>query len=176
MRRPDRTFDPFSETPVDGVIAATCSVQVKQPQTAVITSKSTFQISRNRIYTVDVLGLCRFQQIVSTGLCFLLLAKMPLFTWSEWNVIELEITCYYTLSYSHSLHGLFEIHEPTQMDKGVKFIPMYSVKLQGGIRAHRNRIFSKWIEKNTWCEQALTLELSMSNKIRKAPVVVLKRS
>ncbi|KAH0621877.1 hypothetical protein JD844_023585 [Phrynosoma platyrhinos] len=26
--RPDRTFDPFSETPVDGVIAATCSVQV----------------------------------------------------------------------------------------------------------------------------------------------------
>lgn len=33
MRRPDRTFDPFSETPVDGVIAATCSVQVKQRQT-----------------------------------------------------------------------------------------------------------------------------------------------
>ncbi|KAK7153429.1 hypothetical protein R3I93_011364 [Phoxinus phoxinus] len=28
MRRPDRMFDPFSETPVDGVIAATCSVQV----------------------------------------------------------------------------------------------------------------------------------------------------
>ncbi|KAJ8045277.1 1-phosphatidylinositol 4,5-bisphosphate phosphodiesterase beta-4 [Holothuria leucospilota] len=28
MRRPDRTFDPFSESPVDGVIAATCSVQV----------------------------------------------------------------------------------------------------------------------------------------------------
>uniref|UniRef100_A0A1A7X936 1-phosphatidylinositol 4,5-bisphosphate phosphodiesterase n=1 Tax=Iconisemion striatum TaxID=60296 RepID=A0A1A7X936_9TELE len=28
MRRSDRTFDPFSETPVDGVIAATCSVQV----------------------------------------------------------------------------------------------------------------------------------------------------
>ena len=29
MRRPDRTFDPFSESPVDGVIAATCSVEVK---------------------------------------------------------------------------------------------------------------------------------------------------
>ncbi|XP_031437217.1 1-phosphatidylinositol 4,5-bisphosphate phosphodiesterase beta-4 isoform X2 [Clupea harengus] len=28
MRRADRMFDPFSETPVDGVIAATCSVQV----------------------------------------------------------------------------------------------------------------------------------------------------
>ena len=28
MRRPDRTFDPFSECPVDGVIAAHCSVQV----------------------------------------------------------------------------------------------------------------------------------------------------
>ncbi|KAK2879184.1 hypothetical protein Q8A67_019975 [Cirrhinus molitorella] len=28
MRRPDRMFDPFSETPVDGVIAATCSVQI----------------------------------------------------------------------------------------------------------------------------------------------------
>ncbi|GMR59752.1 hypothetical protein PMAYCL1PPCAC_29947 [Pristionchus mayeri] len=28
MRRPDRTFDPFSESPVDGVIAATCSVRV----------------------------------------------------------------------------------------------------------------------------------------------------
>jgi len=31
MRRSDRTFDPFSETPVDGVIAATCSVQVRPP-------------------------------------------------------------------------------------------------------------------------------------------------
>ncbi|GAB6030959.1 hypothetical protein CHUAL_007783 [Chamberlinius hualienensis] len=28
MRRPDRTFDPFAECPVDGVIAAHCSVQV----------------------------------------------------------------------------------------------------------------------------------------------------
>ncbi|XP_077989116.1 1-phosphatidylinositol 4,5-bisphosphate phosphodiesterase beta-4-like isoform X2 [Glandiceps talaboti] len=28
MRRPDRIFDPFSESPVDGVIAATCSVKV----------------------------------------------------------------------------------------------------------------------------------------------------
>jgi len=28
MRRPHRTFDPFSESPVDGVIAAHCSVQV----------------------------------------------------------------------------------------------------------------------------------------------------
>ncbi|KAJ8270489.1 hypothetical protein GJAV_G00115430 [Gymnothorax javanicus] len=28
MRRSDRMFDPFSETPVDGVIAATCSVEV----------------------------------------------------------------------------------------------------------------------------------------------------
>lgn len=28
MRRQDRMFDPFSESPVDGVIAAHCSVQV----------------------------------------------------------------------------------------------------------------------------------------------------
>ncbi|PAV88183.1 hypothetical protein WR25_19754 [Diploscapter pachys] len=28
MRRPDRTFDPFSESPVDGVIAAHCSIRV----------------------------------------------------------------------------------------------------------------------------------------------------
>ena len=28
MRRRHRTFDPFSESPVDGVIAAHCSVQV----------------------------------------------------------------------------------------------------------------------------------------------------
>lgn len=28
MRRADRTFDPFAECPVDGVIAAQCSVQV----------------------------------------------------------------------------------------------------------------------------------------------------
>uniref|UniRef100_A0A914NS70 phosphoinositide phospholipase C n=1 Tax=Meloidogyne incognita TaxID=6306 RepID=A0A914NS70_MELIC len=28
MRRPDRTFDPFSESPVDGVIAAHCSVRI----------------------------------------------------------------------------------------------------------------------------------------------------
>lgn len=28
MRRPDKTFDPFAESPVDGVIAAQCSVQV----------------------------------------------------------------------------------------------------------------------------------------------------
>ncbi|KAK7504147.1 hypothetical protein BaRGS_00004451 [Batillaria attramentaria] len=32
MRRPDRTFDPFSESPVDGVIAAHCSVQVVSGQ------------------------------------------------------------------------------------------------------------------------------------------------
>jgi len=29
MRRPDRSFDPFSESPVDGVIAAHCSVRVR---------------------------------------------------------------------------------------------------------------------------------------------------
>lgn len=28
MRRADRIFDPFAESPVDGVIAAQCSVQV----------------------------------------------------------------------------------------------------------------------------------------------------
>lgn len=28
MRRSDKQFDPFAETPVDGVIAAQCSVQV----------------------------------------------------------------------------------------------------------------------------------------------------
>ena len=28
MRRNDRTFDPFAETPVDGLIAAQCNVQV----------------------------------------------------------------------------------------------------------------------------------------------------
>ena len=28
MRRDDRIFDPFAETPVDGVIAAQCTVQV----------------------------------------------------------------------------------------------------------------------------------------------------
>ncbi len=28
MRRPDRSFDPFSESPVDGVIAAHCSVRI----------------------------------------------------------------------------------------------------------------------------------------------------
>ncbi|XP_057207994.1 1-phosphatidylinositol 4,5-bisphosphate phosphodiesterase beta-4 isoform X1 [Triplophysa rosa] len=36
MRRADRMFDPFSETPVDGVIAATCSVQVILPDLAVL--------------------------------------------------------------------------------------------------------------------------------------------
>ena len=30
MRRPDRTFDPFAESPVDGVIAAQCAVQVNK--------------------------------------------------------------------------------------------------------------------------------------------------
>lgn len=28
MRRADRSFDPFAESPVDGVIAAQCAVQV----------------------------------------------------------------------------------------------------------------------------------------------------
>ncbi|KAJ8309181.1 hypothetical protein KUTeg_014055 [Tegillarca granosa] len=32
MRRPDRTFDPFSESPVDGVIAAYCGVKVVKLQ------------------------------------------------------------------------------------------------------------------------------------------------
>ena len=31
MRREDKTFDPFAETPVDGVIAAQCNVQVSPP-------------------------------------------------------------------------------------------------------------------------------------------------
>ena len=46
MRRPDRTFDPFSESPVDGVIAAHCSVQVTSCQIHVLynsTIKSTLQ-------------------------------------------------------------------------------------------------------------------------------------
>lgn len=29
MRRQDKQFDPFAETPVDGVIAAQCSVRVR---------------------------------------------------------------------------------------------------------------------------------------------------
>ena len=29
MRREDKEFDPFAETPVDGVIAAQCAVQVR---------------------------------------------------------------------------------------------------------------------------------------------------
>ena len=37
MRRTDKTFDPFAETPVDGVIAAQCSVQVKLSQGSSIT-------------------------------------------------------------------------------------------------------------------------------------------
>lgn len=28
MRRPERQFDPFSESPMDGVIAATCEVRI----------------------------------------------------------------------------------------------------------------------------------------------------
>lgn len=28
MRRADRAFDPFSESPVDGVVAASCTVQI----------------------------------------------------------------------------------------------------------------------------------------------------
>jgi len=31
MRRADRSFDPFAESPVDGVIATQCSVQVCLP-------------------------------------------------------------------------------------------------------------------------------------------------
>lgn len=30
MRRADRSFDPFADAPVDGVIAAQCSVQVRK--------------------------------------------------------------------------------------------------------------------------------------------------
>ena len=30
MRRPDRTFDPFSESPISGVIAACCTVKVNE--------------------------------------------------------------------------------------------------------------------------------------------------
>jgi phosphatidylinositol phospholipase C, beta len=36
MRRPDKSFDPFSESPVDGVIAAHCSIQVSTVQVAVV--------------------------------------------------------------------------------------------------------------------------------------------
>nr|XP_040581818.1 1-phosphatidylinositol 4,5-bisphosphate phosphodiesterase-like isoform X2 [Lepeophtheirus salmonis] len=36
MRRSDKQFDPFAETPVDGVIAAQCSVQIVSPELAVL--------------------------------------------------------------------------------------------------------------------------------------------
>lgn len=44
-------------------------------------------------------------------------------------MIELEIMCYCTWCCSDNLGGLFEIHKPTQMDKGGKFLPMHSMKL-----------------------------------------------
>lgn len=44
MRRADRSFDPFAESPVDGVIAAQCAVQV---QTSVF-KYETF-VSKSRI-------------------------------------------------------------------------------------------------------------------------------
>jgi len=37
MRRSDKSFDPFSESPVDGVIAAHCSVQVGRSPGSVVT-------------------------------------------------------------------------------------------------------------------------------------------
>lgn len=57
MRRPDRTFDPFAESPVDGVIAAQCSVQViagqflsdKKVARFTILQKKTSEINKNRL-------------------------------------------------------------------------------------------------------------------------------
>lgn len=91
MRRPDRTFDPFSETPVDGVIAATCSVQVKQlqknqktknqPTTTTffhhITLKSHLNVNRNKI-GAEMFELFGFFQIFFF---------VSVFTWSDLNVI-----------------------------------------------------------------------------------------
>lgn len=44
MRRSDRMFDPFSETPVDGVIAAHCSVQVWSSDILSIQKKNSISI------------------------------------------------------------------------------------------------------------------------------------
>lgn len=67
-------------------------------------------------------------------------------------MMELEIMCYYKLSYSNSLHGLFETYEPTQMGKGGKFIPMYNMKLHNITCHHRAgmnifKIFSGYFQK-----------------------------
>lgn len=48
MRRSDKSFDPFAETPVDGVIAAQCSVQVFQLQLPVVQSSPWPETSAQR--------------------------------------------------------------------------------------------------------------------------------
>lgn len=52
MRRADRNFDPFAESPVDGVIAAQCAVQVKS-----ILKKNVFKkyLAANLITLVGIL-------------------------------------------------------------------------------------------------------------------------
>uniref|UniRef100_A0A3Q4HYW6 Phosphoinositide phospholipase C n=1 Tax=Neolamprologus brichardi TaxID=32507 RepID=A0A3Q4HYW6_NEOBR len=54
MRRSDRMFDPFSETPVDGVIAATCSVQIVD---ALSDPKKFLTIAEKRADQMKALGI-----------------------------------------------------------------------------------------------------------------------
>jgi len=52
MRRSDKSFDPFSESPVDGVIAAHCSIQVQ------IASHSAYSLSQ-KASVCSVFGITR---------------------------------------------------------------------------------------------------------------------
>jgi len=55
-------------------------------------------------------------------------------------MVELEMVCYYTLSLNFKCPcALFELHQPTQMDKGVKFVSVNSMKLYKHHLSHRAR-------------------------------------
>lgn len=72
MRRRDRTFDPFSESPVDGVIAAHCSVQVGYQQADFVSAHSIFHV------LLQGIGLISHLYLTSIGISSL---WMSLLSW-----------------------------------------------------------------------------------------------
>lgn len=69
MRRSDKTFDPFAESPVDGVIAAQCSVQVISGQFLSDKKVGTYvEVDMYGLPTDTIRRECRTRMVPSNGL------------------------------------------------------------------------------------------------------------
>ena len=62
MRRDDKQFDPFAETPVDGVIAAQCSVQVSKRIRSIFIVYMCIEKKSKTLDILDISSQCHYSR------------------------------------------------------------------------------------------------------------------